>query len=473
MEQIKPDKRYILAQPEDLNLNISLKSNFNDLNEFNNTRIISLAELFTKERNESTRYRIYGNINFLSFLRNKKTNPTSITDLFNDDYLTTGFNFEDFFDIKLFRLSTIQTYITNTTNYVESLTAITNDNDYKLSYYGFSRNIYNEKNYNFKFDVLNINPHELKKINNDLIYDNNIYIGLIPKIGNYKLYEKIIDTTDVITEIDLNTKYGYVESAFTSTTNTIVNTINNGSPYSLVEFKEYFLDRLRSLLKIYDLDVSIPNIQLNLRFIRNYLDIGNGDYKTKIPLDLTKSTSIGNLINFNKSTYTFTEKSQKEYLIVLTLTDTYTGNSTKFTEYKDLNYSAFTKESESYPIIEINFSFKFKPFHKIELKKYDSFVDEIYSGVTTSLIPSDNAVVIDNKTIWRDLLQYGDPDNYDNPFMNNTHYFFNDINFYIKPDLSDRNTGILINEYTLGFTNNNFIFNKDNLKIVKKPKEIC
>jgi hypothetical protein len=135
IEQIKPEKRYLLAQEEDLNLNLTLKQNFNDLNEFNNTRLISLSELFTKERNESTKYRIYGNINYFSFLRNKKTNPSNITDMFNDDYLNTGFNLEDFFDIKLFRLGINQFYQNQTTNYVDtiymsSLTGLSNVANY-------------------------------------------------------------------------------------------------------------------------------------------------------------------------------------------------------------------------------------------------------------------------------------------------------------------------------------------------------
>jgi hypothetical protein len=84
--------------------------------------------------------------------------------MFNDDYTSTGFNLEDFFDIKLFRLTLNQFYQNQTTNYIEELTAITNDNNYKLNFYGFGRNIYNEKIYNFKFNTLNIDPYELKKL---------------------------------------------------------------------------------------------------------------------------------------------------------------------------------------------------------------------------------------------------------------------------------------------------------------------
>jgi hypothetical protein len=118
--------------------------------------------------------------------------------------------------------------------------------------------------------------------------------------------------------------------------------------------------------------------------------------------------------------------------------------------------------------------FKFNPFYKIELKKYDSVIDEVYSGVPTTLIPPQTAIIDNERIIWKDLLLYGDSDNYDNPFINNIHYFFNDINFYLKPDLSDKNTFFLMNDFILNFVNNNFKFNKDNINLKpKKPKNIC
>jgi hypothetical protein len=68
MEQLKPDKRYLLATQEDVNLNLSLKTNFNDLNEFNNSKLVSLTDLFNEERNKSPKYRIYGNIKFCKII---------------------------------------------------------------------------------------------------------------------------------------------------------------------------------------------------------------------------------------------------------------------------------------------------------------------------------------------------------------------------------------------------------------------
>jgi hypothetical protein len=483
MEQIRPKDRYILAQEEDLNLNISLKNNFNDLNEFNNTRVLSLSELFTKERNESTKYRIYGNINFISFLRNKKVNPSDITDMFNDDYLINGFNFEDFFDLKILRLTSIQSYQNNTNTFIEQLTAVTDTNDYNLNFFGYGRNIYNEKIYNFKFDYKNFNPSDLVKIGNDFIYDNNIYLGFIPRQSTYySLYEKVIES-DYINELDTGTTYGYSQTAFTSNTNQIVTLVNYNSNFSDSEFKNYFVDKLQNFLKIYNLNVSINNLTKNIRFIRNYIDIGNSDYKTKVPLNITNiNIFTGNSISFDKENYNFSEIIKKEYLIKLQLIDIYQGPSNEYNVWKNnKNYTSYTyTETNTSPNgafqfeLKIDFWFKFNPFYKIELKKYDSVLDEIYTGITTNLIPPQTAIIDNDRIIWKDLLLYGDPDNYDNPFVNNTHYFFNDINFYLKPDLSDRNTFILINEFLLNYDNNNYKFNRKNINLVPEiPKDIC
>jgi hypothetical protein len=483
MEQIKPDKRYLLAQEEDLNLNISLKNNFNDLNEFNNTRIISLSELFTKERNESTKYRIYGNINYFSFLKNKKLNPSDITDMFSDDYLTNGFNLEDFFDLKLLRLLPLQTYYNNTNIFIEKLTAVTDTNDFNLNFLSYSKNIYNEKIYNFKFDSKNFDSNELVRIGNDFIYNNYIYLGFIPRQSTYySLYQKVIES-DYINELDTGTTYGYSQTAFTSNTNQIVTLVNYNSNFSDSEFKNYFLDKLQNFFKLYNLSVDIQNLTKNIRFIRNYLDIGNGDYKTKVPLDiLNVNIFTGNSISFDKENYNFNEIIKKEYLIKLQLFDVYEGPSNEYNSWKfTKGYTNYINTETTASInggfrveLKIDFWFKFNPFYKIELKKYDSVLDEIYTGITNNLIPPQTAIIDNDKIIWKDLLLYGDPDNYDNPFINNTHYFFNDINFYLKPDLSDRNTFVLINEFLLSFDNNNYKFNRKNINLVPEiPKDIC
>ena len=472
MEQLKPDKRYLLATEEDLTLNLSLKTNFNDLNEFNNSKLVSLTELFNEERNKSSKYRIYGNINCVSFLTNKKTTQTGITDFFNDDYKQTGFNLEDYFDLKIFKQTINQYTAFNTDDtYIENLSAITVDSTYKLSFFGFSKNIYNEQIYNFKFDTISLNPYELYKINNELFYNNYVYLGFIPK--NLTVYEKVFLYGDYINTLDVNTQLGYSAITFT---NSQINTLINGSNFDTTQlFNEFISAKTHNFFKTYDIKINDFNINLNKRFIRNYLDIGNSDYniKQKVNLDLTKSALTGNLIYFDRENYLFNEIVKKEYVIKLQLIDTYTGPSSNYQQYKNSNYSSYDY-TENNNTITIDFYFKFNPFYKLELKKYETTNEELYDFVKSNPIPPDNAIKISGGTVWRDLMIYGNPENYDFPFLNDTHYYFNDIRFYLKPDLSDKNSATLLKEFGLNFQDQNFIFNKNNIKVPpQESNKIC
>jgi hypothetical protein len=469
MEQIKPDKRYLLATEEDLSINVSLKTNINDLNDFNNSRLISLTELFNKERNSSTKYRIYGVINYLSFLTNKKRVITGITDFFNDDYKTTGFNFEDYFNLKLFRHKFNQQTINNNGEYyIQELIPITNNSDYKLNFFSYSKNIYNEKNYSFNFNTVNLNPYELFKLDKDLIYDNCVYLGFMPK--NMNVYEKVFTSNNYIKDIDIKTEFGYSAISFTQAQ--INKIIENSNFNTEALFNTFLSARTHNLLNIYNIKITDNNIELNKRFIRNYLDIGNSDYNSSQKVLLNQTQSLkGNLIFFNRENYSFDEVIKKEYLIKLQLKDTYNDSST-YQEYKNRNYSSYTYTEQNTTII-IDFWFKFNPFYKIELKKYENTIEEIYDNVITDIKPPDNAIKISGATIWRDLMLYGDIENYDLPFINDTNYYYNDIVFYLKPDLSDLNTAKLMSEFSINFQDKNFIFNKNNLKLKPEQKRIC
>jgi hypothetical protein len=342
---------------------------------------------------------------------------------------------EDFFDLKILRPLPIQTYFNNTDIYIEKLTAVTNTNDYNLNFFCYGRNIYNEKIYNFKFNSKNFDPNEVIRIDNEYIYNNNIYLGFIPRQNpNYTLYEKVIEN-DYINELNSATTYGYVVSSFTTNTQSYISIINANSNFTDIEFRNYFLDKLNTFFKIYNLEITPTNINRNLRFIRNYLDIGNGDYKTKAVLDIANiNIFTGSSFYFDKENYNINKIIEKEYLIKYQLIDIYDGpindynnwKTTKgYTNYKitetDVSINgSFRRE------IKIDFWLKFNPFFKIELKKYDLVVDEIFDNIDTELIPPQTAIIDGSRIIWKNLLLYGDPQNYDNPFINNTHYFFND-----------------------------------------------
>jgi hypothetical protein len=505
MEQIKPNKLHLLAKDANLNINLALKSNYKEIDEFTNSKIISLSELSVDERNESTNYRIYGNINYVSFLRNKKIGYTISNELgsvsypdtiqgglenfFIESLGNTFFNLEEFFDLRIFRLKEVQNVTGDV--YTEKLEAISKPSDYVLNHFSYQKNIYNERNYHFKFNTLNLDPYKLislsSQTDNDVVYDNKVYLGFIPKVPfNLNIYEKLFYTTGYTSELDLNSDFNYSAVSFTDAQ---IDLINQGSYFfTRDEFKKLFLTKLDNFFKIYNLEINDYNINLNLRFIRNYLDIGNGDYNKKTPnvhikglntanLDFTNVE--GNFIKFDKENYTFNEIIEKEHTIKITLFDKPNiSNENAFNSYLNQNYSAFSYNSffdsvnNNNNYIKINFWFKYKPFHKIELKKYSQFLNEVDITRTDAIIP-ENAIIFDDNYVWRDILTYGDPDNYDRPFINNNHYVYNDIIFNLKPDLSDKNTAILINEFLSNTRDKGFIFDKNNISARQETKQTC
>ncbi len=499
MENIKPNKRHLLATDANLNINLALKNTHKEIDEFNNSKVVSLSELSVEERNNSSNFRIYGNINYLSFLRNKKIGYTisnqlgsvyypndilgGIENLFTESFSNISFNLEEFFDIRIFRLKEVQDITGDT--YIEKLEVVSNPSDYVLTYFSYSKNIYNERNYHFKINTLELDPYKLISLSsqtgNDVVYDNKVYLGFIPKVDlNMGTYEKLFYNSEYINEIDLNSEFNYSAVSFTDAQ---IDLINQGSYFfTRDDIKKYLLPKLNNLFRIYNLQVNDYNINLNLRFIKNYLNIGNGDYNKKGANVHIKSfnsstrdlTNIqGNLIKFDRENYTFNEILKKEYTIQITIFDyPPTNNQSSFDAYLNENYSAYSYSTDGGSYIRVGFWFIFKPFHEIELKKFSQFLNEV-DVTNTNTIIGENAIINNGKYVWRDILTYGDPDNYDRPFINNNHYVFEDILFYLKPDLSDKNTTVLVNEFLSNTRDRGFLFDKDSLKPRQIKREGC
>jgi hypothetical protein len=82
---LSPSKRFKNAESEDLTLRINLEEDKNLLREGDKTIILDIAEQFKKERNESTKYRIYGKMNMV--FRNTYSGTTTYEPLLNNLYV--------------------------------------------------------------------------------------------------------------------------------------------------------------------------------------------------------------------------------------------------------------------------------------------------------------------------------------------------------------------------------------------------
>jgi hypothetical protein len=102
--------------------------------------------------------------------------------------------------------------------------------------------------------------------------------------------------------------------------------------------------------------------------------------------------------------------------------------------------------------------FKYQPFYKIKVREFG--VEQIIQNVTATtietIIPS-YAVQLDDQGnyLWHDLLDFGYVDPLENigldfPFVNGSHYVFNNIIFSMQPDMSHTNTANVFTNISFG-----------------------
>ena len=82
---VSPSKRYKKAESEDLTLRINFEEDKSLLREGDKNIVLDIAELYRKERNESTKYRIYGKMNMV--FRNTYSGTTTYDPLRNNLYV--------------------------------------------------------------------------------------------------------------------------------------------------------------------------------------------------------------------------------------------------------------------------------------------------------------------------------------------------------------------------------------------------
>ena len=82
---VAPSKRYKKAESEDLTLRINFEEDKSLLREGDKNIVLDIAELYRKERNESTKYRIYGKMNMV--FRNTYSGTTTYDPLRNNLYI--------------------------------------------------------------------------------------------------------------------------------------------------------------------------------------------------------------------------------------------------------------------------------------------------------------------------------------------------------------------------------------------------
>lgn len=82
---LHPEKRHAKSESEDLQVRVGFERDEELLREGDRTIILDIAELYRKERNQSTKYRIYGKTNMV--FRNTYSGTTTYDPLKNNLYV--------------------------------------------------------------------------------------------------------------------------------------------------------------------------------------------------------------------------------------------------------------------------------------------------------------------------------------------------------------------------------------------------
>jgi len=95
----------------------------------------------------------------------------------------------------------------------------------------------------------------------------------------------------------------------------------------------------------------------------------------------------------------------------------------------------------------------YKPFKKLELRKYSDTIETAESIDSTINVPTNYVTYADNTIAWRDLLPIGYFENLSNgvdyPFLNGAHYFYFNNNFYVRKQIPNQNILITSNPNNL------------------------
>lgn len=471
IKNILPIKKKMLSINEDINLNIQINTETKLMPNQDLISIINLSDQFNLEREESKKYRISGSIDFLSPFSSIKTNPLTLNDLFDlksgDDNTSTFYNFTDFFDIYLMQPDRYELVTGTSDNYDLYLKTLTILNDIIIEQAGFSVNIFEEKIYQF--------------INNKLFDLSNIIISSDDKKINVP-----------ITELYIFFKFKYSNNTFTRTDNftTTYNNINlNNLLYGTIIFdinQFSFTDN-----SVNDYNIKLPVLTntstLNIEYLYNPF------YKIKLK-DYNSEYEVGNIITeSNIPTYasiiddeTNNFNSHQKELLSITEYPIFSGtsrltiNDPLFMKPRKYIYNTTINSYEYYldfPIYDINrltVSIN-KNGTVTELEYYNHYY---FSDNTNKKIffkynnlNLNDIIIVDYFTgenyIWRDILANGNVDTLNNigvnyPFVNGSHYIYENIKLLCRPNLLDNDTASIYNKFTFGFDdvknnlNNNF-----------------
>ena len=289
LSSILPSKKYMTANPADQFLPLELNSTSKNLISYGITDFLDQADRFDEERQASEYYRVMGNFNYVSLLRDLKQTYTinSLSELFTDaNYQGKAYNFDYYFDIQvvyptqfLFR-SKIDDNKTLYDIKYEIISSVT----YQQVRSAYQENTYSE----FMWNILSNQVLNLSQLTTN-ISDLNINIPLnevalyITLKDKTRLKVKSLPSTYSINNLNLHsaTTYGYDDSLY----NTLIYNnipidqaiIGLNDPLISGAYDVEFLSSVRHdlllLFNMNNIELSKKNIELNAKYLKAYLGV--------------------------------------------------------------------------------------------------------------------------------------------------------------------------------------------------------
>jgi hypothetical protein len=321
-----PGAKYMTASDGDQYLALEMKTTAKYLNDLSITDYLDIADQFDSERQTSEKYRVMGNFNYISLLRDLKQTYTidSLSELFeNNNYQGKEYNFDYYFDIKIaypYQFLYRQAIDANKSLYLSRywiLTSVT----YQQIKSAYQENSYNELMWNAIANQF-VDLTEAKIHINDLdinipLTEMSLYISLKDKS---RLKAKVFSNSYSLKNIFLHTgtTLGYNDELFDSNRfdngdfDVAISELNDkaNTGYYDVEFISTYRTSLMLLFKYDNIELTGANIRLNAIYLKHYLQMLRDASEIQyMELPTTGNTIDGGYIVFDKNDFTW-EKSE-------------------------------------------------------------------------------------------------------------------------------------------------------------------
>jgi hypothetical protein len=146
-------------------LSINLKTNQAEILPYDTTSVIDVAQVFDDERQSSTVFRVYGEVDFISVVNGLKIGYNKLSDFYTrprigDEASGLTYNVLNIFDVYLCKQYTGHTAFTDVTgftnqpvNYQRKYEVLTDPTTFEIYKSGYAKNIFNDQIYSFNFNV--------------------------------------------------------------------------------------------------------------------------------------------------------------------------------------------------------------------------------------------------------------------------------------------------------------------------------